>query len=339
MPRSVGITISAVVVFVGSAFTILIGAMMVLGSIFVSRLNRVPNIPAGLEYAVIVEAFFFFGFGGWGIATGVGLINTKEWARLSTLVFAAILLVISLSAALLIAFIQLPNSNTPNLPPNFMVTMRIAMAVFYGMFAALGVVWLYLLNKRSVKAQFRREQPAFPGVVPDLSVKGLGVEPSAGFKSRPISIAIIGWFLLLSSAMAPLFLVYYHALIPGAPLPMCFLGFFFFGRSAKVIFITSTTVQIIAALGLLKLKNWGRLATMGLQCLGIVNSLLLLGVPANRARFHQIMDSILASMNERMPQPVPLVFPVWMGIAVSLPIFLVILWFLVTRKQAFTSSR
>jgi len=44
-----------------------------------------------------------------------------------------------------------------------------------------------------------------------------------------------------------------------------------------------------------------------------------------------------ASMNSRMPHPVPFVFPIWIAFASPLPIVFVILWFLITRRQAFTS--
>ena len=249
------------------------------------------------------------------------------------LVFAVILLVISLPAALVMAFIQLPNSGASNLPPNFVATMRVGMTLFYGMVAALGGIWLYLFNKRSVKAQFR-----VPGGLADLAVEAQGAESGDVSRPRPISIAIIGWFLLASSALAPIFLLGWHAMFPGVPLPLFFLGIFFSGRSATIVIMIWMAAQIVAAVGLLKLKNWGRLATIGLQCLAIVNGLLLLGSPNNRARFQQIMDSMTTSMNARKPQPVPFVFPTWMNIAISLPIIFVILWFLVTRKQAFTST-
>jgi hypothetical protein len=45
--------------------------------------------------------------------------------------------------------------------------------------------------------------------------------------------------------------------------PLYFLGFFFFARSASLILIVWITAQIVAAMGLLKLKNWSLLATIG----------------------------------------------------------------------------
>jgi hypothetical protein len=338
MPRSVGITVSAVVVFIGSAVTILFGVIMALGAVFLSNLNGTANVPAHLGYFGAIEGVVFFGFGGWGIASGVGLIKTKQWARISMLVFAALLVLFSLPGVALIAFIRFPNTNDPNLPSNFAAIMRVGIGLFYGMFAALGCFWLYFFNRRGVKAQFHGEQPVVDLMMPDLPSGTPFATPSAGLRARPLSITIIGWFLLVGSALSPLFLLFYGAFFPDAQMPLFFLGFFLFGRSAFLILFVWMAVQIVAAVGLLKLKNWGRLTTIGMQCLTVVNSALLLGIPANRARFQQLMDTMTAFMNARMPQPVPFVFPMWVGIAISLPIVFVILWFLIARKQAFTSA-
>jgi hypothetical protein len=339
MPRSVGITVSAVVVLIGSAFTILGGAMMVLASVFLSKSSPAANAPVNLGYFVVIEAVILFGFGGWGLVTGIGLINLQPWARISTLVFAAILVFISLPGAVLLAVIPLPNTtNNPNLPSNFMTILRVGMVTFYAMVAALGGFWLYLFNRQHVKAQFQREQPAVESAVPDLHLGTLVAAHSTGHRARPLSITIIGWFLVVSSAATPLFLLFYSTFLPGMQLPLFFLGFFFFGRSASLILIVWMAAQMVAAVGLLKLKNWGLFATIGLQCLAVTNAVLLVGIPANRARFQQLMETMMASMNTRMPQPAPFVVPMWAGIASSLPIVFVILWFLITRKQAFTSA-
>jgi hypothetical protein len=247
------------------------------------------------------------------------------------LVFAAILVFISLPAAVILVVIPFPNTNDPNLPSNFMPIMRTGMVLFYAMFAALGCFWLYFFNKQSVKAQFQVKAPALE------SAAGTPIAAPGASRARPLSITIIGWFLLIGSALAPLGLLFNSAFFSGVQFPLYFLGFFFVGRSASLILIVWITAQIVAAVGLLKLKNWGLLATIGLQCLTVVNAALLVGIPANRARFQQIMEAMIASINSRMPQPGSFVFPMWIGFASSLPIVFVILWFLITRRHAFTS--
>jgi hypothetical protein len=95
--------------------------------------------------------------------------------------------------------------------------------------------------------------------------------------------------------------------------------------------------QMTAAVGLLKLKEWGLFTTIGLQCLAMINAALVVIIPTHRERIQQIMETMIASMNARTPYPAPFVFPIWVGYAMSFPIMFVILWLLVTRKRAFTS--
>jgi len=109
MARSKGITVSAIVVIIGSAFTIFCGAMMLLASILALNSSRASDAPVNLRYILVIEAFVAIGFGGWGLASSIGLIKTKEWARISTLVYAAILVFLSLPSAVAMAIIPFPN--------------------------------------------------------------------------------------------------------------------------------------------------------------------------------------------------------------------------------------
>lgn len=305
--------------------------MMVLGSALLSRSSAAANLPMNSGVFLAAEAVLSFGFGGWGLASGIGLLYLKRWARISTLVFAGFLVCISLPAAALILLIPLPNSHDPSLPFNFMSVTRIAMALFYGVFAVLGGCWLYFFNKRSVKVQFE-ERPS------TLESAAQIPAPAVSQGARPLSTTIIGWFLLITAALAPLGLLFNRAFFPGTQLPFYFLGFFFFGWGAYMAFSIWMAAQIVAAVGLLKLKNWGLFATIGLQGLAAVNAALLMLIPGHRARFQQVMETTIASMNARLPQPAPFVYPVWIGFAMALPVTLVILWFLITRRQAFSSA-
>jgi len=226
------------------------------------------------------------------------------------------------------AVIPIPNANDPDLASNFATITRIGMVLFYAIFAALGGFWLYFFNRQHVKLQFRGGEQAI-----ESSIAGQTDTRPA----RPLSITIIGWFLVIGAALTPLFLLLNSVLFPGLQTPLFFLDFFFFGPRALLILTVWMAAQMAAAVGLLKLKNWARLATIGLQCLVLIN-FVLLAIPANRARFQQVMETMTSSMNTRMPQPVPFLFPMWAGIAASLPIVLVILWFLITEKQSFASA-
>jgi hypothetical protein len=138
---------------------------------------------------------------------------------------------------------------------------------------------------------------------------------------------------LITGALAPLFLVFNSSFYSGVKLPICFLGFFFYGRSATLIFLAMTAAQLAAATGLLKLKRWGLFATIGPQCLTLLNFVLIVGIPANRLRFQEIMDAMRSSMDSRMHHTYSFQFPVWIGMVGSLPIIFAILWFLVAERR------
>jgi uncharacterized membrane protein len=342
MPRSAGVTTSAVIVFIGSAFSILCGAMMVLVSVFSMYSSReAESAGFNLHYILAIEAVIAFGFGGWGLATGIGLIKTKQWARISLLVYAAILVFFSLPAAVIMAFIPLPNgaaAGDANLPANFTTIIRVFITLVYGAFAALGGFWLYFFNTRSVKTQFLFQQSASEAAVGDLPLGTPIALPGESQPRRPLSITIIAWFLLITGALAPLFLVFNSSFYRGVKLPISFLGFFFYGRSATLIFVALSAAQLGAAVGLLKLKRWGLFAAIGLQCLTLLNFVLVVGIPSKRLKFQQIMDAMRSSMDSRMHHAYPFHFPAWIGMVGSLPIIFAILWFLVAERHAFNSS-
>jgi hypothetical protein len=135
-----------------------------------------------------------------------------------------------------------------------------------------------------------------------------------------------------------LFLVFFSGFYRGVKLPLVVLGFFFYGPSATLVFLAQIAAQIAAAVGLLKLKRWGLLATFGLQCLTLVNIVLVVAIPANRLKYQQVMDAMRSSVNARMNHYPTVDFPVWIGMASSLPIILAILWFLVAERRTFSSS-
>lgn len=225
-----------------------------------------------LRYILVIEAFLAFAFGGWGLAAGIGLIKTKEWARISTLVYAAILVFLCVPSAVVMALVPLPNTPSaydPNRPFNIILVVRIGLTVLYAMFAALGGYWLYFFNTQKVKAQFRPQQPlteAGQAEVPGSPSGMLAVRFGPDQRARPLSITIIGWYLIVASALAPVSVLFTNTLFSRLKLPFFFLGFFFSGPSVYLLLTVWMAVQLIAAVGLLKLKSWGLYATISLQC-------------------------------------------------------------------------
>jgi hypothetical protein len=336
--RSVGVTVSAVVVFVGSAFTILCGAALVLGSLATLHSREALGAAANIPLVLAVEAVFFFGFGGWGVASGVGLLKTKEWGRISLLVYAVMLVFFSVVGAAAMAVVPFPEdmASDPNLPANFIVMLRVGFVLFFAVFAALGGFWIYFFNTRDVKAQFLALQPVMgytaTGAYAGIPGGGVGVVQRA----RPLSITIIAWYLLGTSALAALFFAVRGVRHPGVGIPMWFLGFALYGRLGASAFVTLTVAHAVGAIGLLRTKMWGLYTTIGTQWLAAMNIVLVVAVPANRAKFAQMVEAASSSHSHLQA---PLMYPAWIGMAVTLPITVVILWFLITGREGVVAAQ
>jgi hypothetical protein len=173
------------------------------------------------------------------------------------LIYASMLVFFCLPGALLMVFIPLPNNNDPNLPSNFIAIIRVGAVLIYAMFAALGGFWLYFFNGRNVKAQFVGQQPLATSASPELFAGApyAGHRPSS--RARPLSITIIGWFLLVGSALTPLCILFNKILFSGVQIPLFLFGFIVSGRGAYAILVMWMAIQLVAAVGLLKLKRWG----------------------------------------------------------------------------------
>jgi hypothetical protein len=151
MARTSEIIFLAVLVFTGSAVAMSLGALMAWGAII-----RYPNrtSPAGgvFGYYVMAASLIVFGLGGWGIASGVGILNTRQWARISMLIFGAISILIAITGALEM-FLD-PLAGVSYLEGVYMGSIRPEMMALYGCLAAFGAFSLYFLNKERVKSQF-----------------------------------------------------------------------------------------------------------------------------------------------------------------------------------------
>lgn len=336
MRRSFGVTFSAVVVFIGSGLTLLFALLAALSPLLGRTSDRPQNLPPAVG---LMLGFIYLLFAGWGIASGVGLIQLRRWARISMLVFNALLLFICIPTILVILVIPLPGVNSPDLPPNFSLYMRIGIAVFYGAVAVMAAAWMWFFTRKSVKEQFagavRAEvlvPPAGPALLPESTPSD---DPYSGAR---VTIRVIGAFLLLGACAIPFSLIFYASMTHGAPFPALFLGFIFTGAPAAVVLLLYGGISAVAGVGLLKLRPWSRPLAIGLQIFALVNVVVTFAIPGNRERYGQFMESAMSSMQgvtdyQSMMDLTKSIS--WFSLLFSVPVVAVILWLLITRKQAF----
>jgi hypothetical protein len=321
MKRSAGITISAVVVFIGSAVTLLSAALMAF-SFTVAIPNG--NLPHGFRYVAtfVVAAAVLLGV--WGIASGVGLLDLREWSRISMMVFSALLLAIAVPGLLMLLFVKLPmpaNSPDPAMTERVMLITRVGGAGLYALLAVLAVAWLFYFNLQAAKAEFSARRAIPSGV--DVESATRAGKYSGG---RPLGITIIAGLMILGSLSLPALLVVH--------VPMMFLGYFFTGPEEILIVSAYSAIQIALAYGLWELKPWGRSLAIYYFNFAIFNAIISAILPGAQGRYEEAMAAIQSTMN--LPAaPTGVHVPLWLGLFFSLPFIAIQLWFLIASKKAF----
>jgi len=296
------------------------GFMMLFAS--TSGVSVPQNQAQFFKYFMMIAAVVLFAAGAWGISTGMALLRLREWSRVSMMVFSTLLIFLCIPGLLMFLMVPFPPPGTavnPQLTPNILTGMRIFFTLLYAALAVLGGWWLYFFNKRSTKEQFLK----LPGAPPEP----MSSDPMLAPGTRPLSITLIAWYLLISAFIGVLGL----SVNP----PVFFFGFFFKGTFASLIMFGLALVQSLTAFGLLKLRPWGRtLAIYYFQFL-IFNSLTMVLIPGTQARFDQAMGDMMRDMQGSSNPAQVMHFPIWFGVIFAVPLLALLLWVVVSRKDVF----
>lgn len=297
--KPAGITVSAVLALLGSLLTFGFCALMAFSlAVAGSR----GTLPVDARLGLIVAIGMFSVLGVWGTTTSIGLFRLRNWARISIVVFAVLLAVVGLSAAPIIMLMPQP----PNVPPLY-GTVRIVMAVFYGLLGLLGVFWVYYFYRRSTRDVF-------------------GAVSSAQSGGRPLSISIIGWFFLVSGVVS--------FLLSPLRMPTALLFWIMSGWSAAAWYVVFGSIYAACGYGLLKLWPAARGWAIAMLCFGLVNGTVFFGLPGSDSRMAALTSRY--RFGAQAPPPMPyfthlILIP--SAIAVAVP-----LWFLIKRRSAFYPS-
>src|ERR1035438_4987890 len=275
-----------------------------------SRITRPPppSAPAAPPFSMaaigIAMASIFALFSGWGIWTAIAIFRRRGWARISILIFAVLLTFMGVGAGLAVIVVQLPAQ--PNVTQSTMNAIRWGMAGFYGMLAAIGVWWLVLFNLRSTKEYFVQEATSAP-------------------PARPLSVSVIGWYLLMSS----LFLA-----VPAVMrLPTFVFGSVVTGWAGAAVYTVFAAAQVILGVGLLRLRERARVGAIVYFCVMALNSVVTWALPGYEAKvqlmFREMPKLFPAGAPAQMPQPM------WVFMLMGIAFLAIPVWFLVRRRAAF----
>lgn len=298
MKRSGGVTASAIGTFLGSLIFLLLA-----GSLFAARsfARLPPEMASYMRASYLIGAIILLVLSAAGVATGIGLLRLRLWARLSILVFSGALILVFGFSALTILSTPFPQTGAP---PAVAAGMKAGITVFYGIFALLGAGWLYFFNRKSVKQQF---------AAPD---------------SQALSVKVIAGFFLLSAASM--------LLLAFLPLPGNFLGLVVAGIPGHLLNGACGVVALAIAIGLLKLKSWARNAAIAFCIFYGVSTLLFITLPGYAERLNASLallpPGLRATHNTHQS-------PQMVGVLVlTTLIYAIPIWFLVRRRRAFSMS-
>jgi hypothetical protein len=318
MKRPAGVILTGITQILGSLLVLLLS----IGMLLMPTLSRntpsataPPTIPPGITYGVAALYGFFAVL---GFLTAIGLLRVQNWARYSTLIFSGLLVVMGLIMALIFAVMPMPPSpaETAGASPNTMFAVKLVMAGFALSFALLGAIWLYYFNRASTKAAFQRD-----GGDSEVDAQGISI----GGRRVPMSIAIIGGLQLLGGVLM---------------LPMAFwtpanvfLGVILTGWTAKLFTAGFGLVAIYVGVALWRLSNSGRLIAIAVQCVSLINVLVMVLMPHRLSQYMSAVESSLASPRAAIEQFSGTVLRI-SGLLCAVMV-LIILYFLVTRAYAF----
>jgi hypothetical protein len=298
--RWIAIRASAVLAILGGAATLFLAGITAWSMFHAQLPAEMAMPPATLKAMGVAMGVLFSGLGVWGIWTSVGILRRRNWARISILVFAVLLAF--MGACALLAILVMPFPSTPGVSAGLMEHTRWAIAAFYGALALLGAWWLVLFNTKATKQYFAEREPARES-------------------ARPLSISIIGWYLLIGAACTALAVV--------LRMPAVFFGVIVTGWSALPIYAAYTAAAIYLGAGLLRLRERARLWSIVYFCAIAANSLVTLARPGIMLQMQRAMPGFSTAF--AMPQlHLMWVYGLIGALACAVPI-----WFLVRRRAAF----
>jgi hypothetical protein len=322
MKRSAGVTAAAVIALIGSVCSALFGVLWVFGIFLLSRGHNLASAtqqlmpPARTLTEFRLMSLLSFGFGGWGLATSIGLFNAKPWSRISILVFSSVVAVPAVSFIPVLRLLSL--SKMPGTAVVSPFAFQMTLDIIFGV--PLGIVfwWLVLFSRSSTGEQFLRTN--------------LETE-------RPIGITVIAWLSIIFC----LFNLLITLLTTKSPwtAPEPFFLTIIPGGAAKIYRRFFLPFSFLAGAGLLWNKVWGYWLAIAVDVFFLLNRGMFFAFPHQRERWGSYLALALAS---RPPERFPgfyRMFLIWIfaiGI-IEVAVFLIVLLLGKTQYLAVATRR
>ncbi len=270
---------AAVVAILAGLFALLVTSLGFFGILLGTTRGVSPELPPFVKNMTLAVMAFMACLSAFGVAVGIGLILLRNWARISVLIWGGLCVFFGIFGVAIAFVIPLaPPPNAPNITADSMQAVRFIILGIYGLPLVVGIWWLILFNRKTVKAQF--------------AATASPLDPAVPQKPRPpLPIAILAWFLITGAA--------HVVILPFLPfpIPVSLFGHFFYGTAATLSYVCLCLISVVAGVGLLKLKPWSYALEIALQLFGLANVLFTILSPDYPAQMASFMEKIYASMN------------------------------------------
>jgi hypothetical protein len=268
--RPAGITAAAAVAVLGSIGTFLFAGLMGLNALVLSTSPAaapLPNQPATPPIALLaIIAIAYSGFGVWGIASAVGLLRLKNWARRCFVIFGVLLAFVSvfMTAGSIVAGVVAPAAAQlpSNVPRGLITGVFLAVALVGLICFGIAIWWLVYFNRPAIKAAFMGEVVAS--------------EPP----QLPLTVTIVAWLLMTGGVIG--------AVEMFTPYPLLVFGMVLRGLPASLALALFAAVGLTAGIGMLQKRVDAHSLAIGYFGFGVLNVLSYFVVPGALARMEEV---------------------------------------------------
>jgi hypothetical protein len=269
------------------------------------------QFPPALRNIALAVMVFSLCLSAFGVATGIGVFLLRKWARISLLIWGGCCVFFGILGGAFALFMPLAEApGMPEMPSGALQEFRWVMACIYGLPALIGAWWLFLFNRKTVKAQFNGE------------AVGLAAQ-----KPRPpLLIAILAWLYITTAA--------HIVILPFLPfsMPLFLFGHFFSGPAATASYLLLCLVFTLVGFGLLKLNPWSYSATIGLQMFFLASAIFTVLSPNYAPQMQSLYEQIQSSMHlpanpAYAPDFAHSGWSVYVGISISVAVLGILLYY------------
>lgn len=269
---SSSVVAAAIVGILTSLFAILSAVAAIAGMTLLPAQSNAAAIPPFAKALAILIMGLLACLAIFGIFTSVGVLRLKKWARISMLVWGAVMAAFCGIVLLFMSFAPLPE-----VPSNAQVSLpyfRVLIMFIYGIPTLIGIWWLLLFNQKSVKEQF-------------LSVALTdGQLPAPPQPRCPLPLAILAGFSIFSAG--------FSLLLPltNFPVNVILFGHRFQGSFGVVLFYLSAGIFLVGATGMLRLKRWSYPLMLGQYFFWMASGTITLVSPSYDRNIQEIMSQM-----------------------------------------------